>query len=200
MGIPRPHAPPGTCSAQVAAPRSRALHLDELLQPQPPGPEEPLGQVLLHQRGHGPRPASASASSSSSTSAASRPRRPAQPRGSGQTSLRAAAPAPQPPVWAPGPGCGSPIPAPWISHPADPRPRPAGLHPRPAAPGVSDSLGQPFPAGITCGCTEKLGTTKQTNKQTKKVLQILGEGIGAINVHGALLAWSERKSGRIVQM
>lgn len=59
---PRTHrGQPGTCGAQVAALRARAFHLDELLQPQPPRPEEPLGQVLLHQRGHGTRPAASDA-------------------------------------------------------------------------------------------------------------------------------------------
>lgn len=59
---PRTHrGQPGTCGAQVAALRARTFHLDELLQPQPPRPEEPLGQVLLHQRGHGTRPAASDA-------------------------------------------------------------------------------------------------------------------------------------------
>lgn len=55
-----PRLCPGTCGAQVAALHARALHLDELVQPLPPGAEQLLRQVLLHQRGHrppSPRPA-----------------------------------------------------------------------------------------------------------------------------------------------
>lgn len=64
---------PRTCGAQVIALGARALHLDELVQPLPPGAEQPLGQVLLHQRGHGTRGAA--------QRRAPAPRAPQPPRG-----------------------------------------------------------------------------------------------------------------------
>lgn len=110
-GTPRP-APtagsPVTCSAQVAALRARAFHLDELVQPQPPRPEEPLGQVLLHQRGHGTRPA-ASGSPRAAQAATGGTSPGAAPRGS------AAGPQPR------------------ESREAAARERPGGTSPRPAS-------------------------------------------------------------------
>lgn len=127
-GTPRP-APtagsPVTCSAQVAALRARAFHLDELVQPQPPRPEEPLGQVLLHQRGHGTRPA-ASGSPRAAQAATGGTSPGAAPRGS------AAGPQPR------------------ESREAAARERPGGTSPRPAS-SLPPSLPPPPAAGRPLG-------------------------------------------------
>lgn len=150
---PRPAGRPGTCSAEVAALGARALHLDELVQPLPPGAEHPLRQVLLHQRGHRPLPRSRSAAGTGPPHpAAATPRRaPTTEHRSGGCTPAAASPAA-----APAGPCSPPGQRPAPSGPAAVkapaagagRGRPANLHaPRVPALPLSRPLPGAFPRG-----------------------------------------------------